>query len=34
MGAGQADALGGLKPPNLIPQAKADRGGITAAGEF
>jgi hypothetical protein len=33
MGAGQAGALGGLKPPHWKPQAKADRGGVSTAGE-
>jgi hypothetical protein len=34
MGAGQAGAVGGLKPPDLKPQAKTDRGGVATAGEF
>jgi hypothetical protein len=34
MGGGQADAVSGLKPPNLKPQAKSDRDGVAPAGEF
>jgi len=34
MGAGQAGAVGGLKPPKLKPQANADRSGVATAGDF
>ena len=33
MGAGQTDAVGGLKAPHLKPQAKSDRGSVATAGE-
>jgi hypothetical protein len=33
MGAGQADAGGGLKPPDLKLLAKPDRGGVATAEE-
>jgi hypothetical protein len=34
MGAGQAGALGGLKPPDWKPQTKSDGSGVSTAGQF